>query len=154
MERGSQEKLVGYVCHSRFMHQQDCPAFVVEQPSALEDDALNVRDLSVSPIDDDDIWGGAKNARRLDRDLRSSVSVHIQLSYFKRVDVIMINLGCPNRTVLAGDLCDVGMGVYVSLDNQLPSLFVDSAKITGLVGFVGKGERVGEALGALKQTKG
>jgi hypothetical protein len=64
------------------MHQQDCPALVVERQSALEDDALNVRDFSVSPIDDDDIWGGAKNARRLDGDLRSSVNVHIQLSYF------------------------------------------------------------------------
>jgi hypothetical protein len=65
----------------------------------------------------------------------------------------MINPGCPNRTVLAGDLCDVGVGVYVSLDNQLPSL-LDSVKITGLVVFVGKGERIGEALSALKQTKG
>jgi hypothetical protein len=39
---------VGYVCHSRSVHQQDRPAFVVEQPSALEDDSLNVRDSSVS----------------------------------------------------------------------------------------------------------
>jgi hypothetical protein len=49
MERG-QEKFVGYVCHPRFVHQQDRPALVVEQPSALEDDALNVRDFSVSPM--------------------------------------------------------------------------------------------------------
>ena len=76
----------------------------------------------------------AKNARRLDSDLRSSFSVHIQLSYFKRIDMIMINLGCPNRTVLASDLCDIGVGIYVSFDNQLPSLFVDSAKVTGLLG--------------------
>jgi hypothetical protein len=54
----------------------------------------------------------------------------------------MINLGCPNRTVLAGDLCDVGVGIYVSFDDQLPSLFVDSAKITGLVlVLLGKRER-------------
>jgi hypothetical protein len=52
----------------------------------------------------------------------------------------MIDLGCPNGTVLAGDLCDLGVGIYVSLDNQLPSLFVDSAEITGLVLF-GKRER-------------
>jgi hypothetical protein len=61
--------------------------------------------------------------------------------------MIMINLGCSNRTVLAGDLCGVGVGIYVSLDNQLPSLFVDSAKITGLV-------LLGKPLNALKQTKG
>ena len=112
---------------------------------------MNVRDFSVSPDGDDDIWGGANNAKRQDRDLRSSVSVHIQLSYFKRVDVIMINLGCPNGTVLGGNLCDVGVCIYVSLDNQLPSLFVDSAKITGL-GLVLLGKEGGEALNALKQT--
>ena len=47
--------------------------------------------------------------------------------------MIMIDLGCPNRTMLAGDLCDVGVGIYVSFDDQLPGLLVDSAKITGLV---------------------
>ncbi len=52
----------------------------------------------------------------------------------------MVNLGCLNGTVLAGDLCDVRVGIDVSLDNQLPSLFVDSAEITGLI-FVGEGER-------------
>ena len=57
MERGSEKKFVGYVCHSRFVHQQDRSALVVEQPSAPEDDALNVMNFSVTPIDDDDIWG-------------------------------------------------------------------------------------------------
>jgi hypothetical protein len=66
--------------------------------------------------------------------------------------MIMIDLGCPNGTVLAGDLCDLGVGIYVSLDNQLPGLFVDSAKITGLVLF-GKRERGGEALNALDRDR-
>ena len=39
-----------YVCHLRFVHQQDRPALVVKQPSALEDDSLNVRDFYVSPM--------------------------------------------------------------------------------------------------------
>jgi len=141
MER-SQEKFVRYVCHSRSVHQQDRPALVVEQPLALEDDALSVRDFSVSPMIM--IFGASQRMPETREDLRSSVSVHTQLSYFKRVDMIMINLGCPNRTMLAGDLCNVGVGIYVSLDNQLPSLFVDSAKITGL-SFVGKKERGGGA---------
>jgi len=32
--------------------------------------------------------------------------------------MIMINLGCPNGTVLVGDLCDVGVGIYASLDSS------------------------------------
>jgi hypothetical protein len=141
MERG-QEKFVRYVCHSRFVHQQDRPALVVKHPLALEDDSLNVRNFSVSPMMMMMMIFGSEPRMPETRDLRSNVSVHIQLSYFKRVDMIMINLGCPNGTVLAGDLCDIGVGIYVSLDNQLPSLFVDGAKITGLV-FVGKEETGG-----------
>jgi len=45
----------------------------------------------------------------------------------------MIDLGCLNGTMLGGDLCDVGVGIYVSFDDQLPGLFADSAKITRLV---------------------
>ena len=67
------------------------------------------------------------------RDLRASASVHTQLLYLKRVDMIMINLGCPNGTVLARDLGGVGVRIYVSLDNQLPIFLVDSAKIAGLI---------------------
>ncbi len=52
----------------------------------------------------------------------------------------MVNLGCLNGTVLAGDLCDVRVGIDVSLDCQRPSLFVDSAEITGL-SFIGEGGR-------------
>jgi hypothetical protein len=126
------------------VHQQDRPALVVEQPSALEDDALNVRDFSVSPMM---IFGASQGVPET-RDLRSSASVHTQLSYFKRVDMIMIDLGCPNGTVLAGDLRGVGVGIYVSLDNQLSSLFVDSAKIAGLV-FVWERREGREALNAL-----
>jgi len=96
--------------------------------------------------------GRAKKCQRLD--LRSNASVHGQLSCFKRVDMIVINLGCPNGTVLAGDLRGVGVGIYVSFDNQLPSLFVDSAKITGLVFVWERGEgREGRRSTHWKQTK-
>jgi hypothetical protein len=156
MERG-REKFVGYVCHSRFVHQQDRPALVVEQPLTLEDDALNVRDFSASPMMMMMmmvIFGASQECQRSETYLRSSVNVHIQMSYFKRVDMIMINLGCPNGTVLAGGRCDVGVGIYVSLDDKLPSLFVDSAKITGLFFLVvGKERRKGGRGGAAQRTK-
>jgi hypothetical protein len=54
--------------------------------------------------------------------------------------------------MLAGDLCDVGVGIYVPLYNQLPSLFGYGAKVIGLSGLLGK--VIGEGLNALKQTKG
>ena len=44
----------------------------------------------------------------------------------------MINLGFLNKRMEVGDWGNVAMRIYVSFDYQLPSLFVDSTKITGL----------------------
>jgi hypothetical protein len=48
--KGGMEKFVRDMCHSRPVHQQDRAALVVELPSAIEDNALNIRDVSVSPM--------------------------------------------------------------------------------------------------------
>jgi hypothetical protein len=133
--KGGQEKFIRDMCHSCLVHQQDRPALVIELPATLEDDVWCIRDSSAFPTM---ILYSQRAKKARDRDLRSSVGIQTQISYFKRVNLIMINLGCPNGTMMAGDLCDVGMGIYVSLDNQLPGLFVDSAEITGLFS-LGKG---------------
>jgi len=44
----------------------------------------------------------------------------------------MINLGRRNGRVLVGDLCDVNVGVYVSVNNEVPHVDVDGAKIANL----------------------
>ena len=46
----------------------------------------------------------------------------------------MIHLGCLNLMILVGDLCNVGVGIYIALNDQRPRLFVDNAEITGLLG--------------------
>jgi hypothetical protein len=46
----------------------------------------------------------------------------------------MINLGLLNRRMEDGDCGNVAVRIYVSFDYQLPSLFLDGAKITGLWG--------------------
>jgi hypothetical protein len=105
--KGGMEKFVRDMCHSRPVHQQDRAALVVELPSAIEDNALNIRDVC------------------------SGSGVDVQTPHFKRVNLIMIHLGCLNGMVLVGDLCDVRVGIYVALDNQRPRLLVDNAEITG-----------------------
>ncbi len=51
---------------------------------------------------------------------------------------------------MTGDLCDVGVGIYISLDNQFPGLFVDSAEITGLFSLGKEGRGRG---GGAQRTK-
>jgi len=88
------------------VHQQDRAALAVELPPALEDNALNTRDFY------------------------SSVSSDIQPLDLERVDLIILNPWFLNGRILAGDLCDVVVGVYVSVNRQFACLFVDCAEIT------------------------
>jgi hypothetical protein len=44
----------------------------------------------------------------------------------------MVHLGCLDGMKPVGDLCDVRVGVYVALDNQLSRLFTDGTEIAGL----------------------
>lgn len=46
----------------------------------------------------------------------------------------MIHLGCLNGMILVGDLCNVGVGIYIALNDQRPRFFIDNAEITGLLG--------------------
>lgn len=48
--KGGRKKLVGDVYHLRPVHQQDRAALVVELPPAVEDNALIIRDVSVSSM--------------------------------------------------------------------------------------------------------
>ncbi len=59
---GGQEKFVGNVCHPWLVHQQDRTALVAELPLTLEDDGLNIRDFSVSPIM---IFGAGQKSQRI-----------------------------------------------------------------------------------------
>lgn len=48
--KGGMEKFVRDMCQSRPMHQQDRAALIGELPPALEDNVLNIRDVSASPM--------------------------------------------------------------------------------------------------------
>jgi hypothetical protein len=59
--KGGRKKLVRDVYHLWPVHQQDRAALVVELPPAVEDDALIIRDISVSSM----ILVARQNKRRL-----------------------------------------------------------------------------------------
>ena len=54
--------------------------------------------------------------------------------------------------IVVGDLCDVGVGIYVALDIQPSCLFVDSTEITWLFS-LGRGRWRGRHSNGMKQTK-
>ena len=124
--KGGRKKLVGDVYHLRPVHQQDRATLIVELPPAADDNTLIFRDISVSPII---LVARQENESR---DLRSNGGVDVRNPHFKRIYLIMIHHGTLNRKIPVGDRCDVGVGIYVAINIQCSSLFVDSAEITGL----------------------
>ena len=98
---------------------------VVELPLALEDNALISRDASGSE------GLVVKREPELEtEDLPSGLDT--QLHYLLRTDHIGIKVDFLNGRILSSNPDDVNVGINISLNHQLPRLFVDGAKITSL----------------------
>jgi len=107
------------------MHHQDRAVLAVELPLVLEDNVLTSRDASGSE------GLVVKRETELEtEDLPSGVDT--QPPYLVRMDLIGINGGSLNGRILSSNPDDVNVGINISLNHQLPRLFVDGAKITSL----------------------
>src|SRR6267142_21005 len=78
--------------------------------------------------------GLVQNNRLKIRDLRSVIRFGVEFNNASRSSLIFLTLVINRRSVHAGKVCK--FGVYVSMDEQIPRLFVECAKVASLSQFV------------------